>query len=1398
MVSDLFYTPETDKQKSSLNIARETIPSTYLPLPYETYPNFNPSFGGYAPPRYGTTYGADVTDYWLLGWQGALQYRMANRPFGGFTRDSVWNPMDLEQNPEGLENYLEFSEELLMTNSKEEYNYVKNRIDEKRKSQGRLQWSDRWSPSILVGLANPLYLVPLPATLGMGVLTGAGRGAAALGGIIAGEELIYHASDPTRTFKESMWHIGSASVMGGLFGGVLGAFGKGWKKGAIGRDGKRIDREHSRKEGRMPDGPWDKPDIKITHNFKEKVKVRKRRSITEKIEAAKKPFGFKDQWKFTEIIWSKAKWVKDKTLKGKGKWVRTIKGINVDTKKIMQQWKEGIKFWTNPIAMGSKRVFKSDEFTTAWEAVQFSIERAYALETVARKRIKELIVKGKTDIKIIKASDKIPAKWIVTKKIKNKEGKVVKLHLEKGNKYVERLEPRADWINRVNDTALKKVNALRTGDSSFTGVISSAFAKTLPEGSFRLAGAIQLEKAFGWLTAWYRGLRISDKIFKGDNYFASKFWEMGYTGVDHNGKFFLVRKPADIHALGMQHNKFPLLNEIFEESYAMFVNGQKRLQPLGVEISNVWTNISNKWTGQAWFKEIMDKPASQWTKKDFNDVFFIQLVDPTFLAGKDTFKIIADATKKWRNEIDDTGKLMSDLGILGSNTTAKRTVAKIRTELFAIQKKYNHAKKTTGRFIDSALKAGAKLDKKTTEAYKSLIKGFEDDIAKHNQKIKELDDFILSARETGFKDLLKDYFPQMWEYSVITKYPQQFKKLLTDYFQNHRTYWVDGKKIVLDSDQAIQKRVKEIFDDIVEMAGKGDIDGNMAWWYRTKKMGSLSYLNHRVINIPQEQLFFIHPTTGEKIWWINNNVGDVMRAYYSRLGPQIAMAQKFGDRHMFGEINRMRTHLMENYIEPLVKKLEKELAKAAPSMRRIKTLEKGIIKYRNGFEDILQELETLKKKALLQFNRADPTSWSEQTASIIKDWTGMSTMGMVMKVAIIDHGTLILNHGFRRVFGNIAKNLIRGTENFSKASKEMRLINNEGNDVLNGTMGSRFVETGGNVVPNTHWFTRLTSNLSRPFYVANLLGPFTVWLKTQASMLASHRLIDTALKLAKGSPVSKGELEFYSRFMDMKMAKAILKEFEAGNIATTKGGKMYWANAGQWKDKDLSFAFRSYVNDSIHSSVVTPRGADRPNWFDGKLKIPKFSRNKQGQKEYWEWDSRGVTLPAQFLSYGMSATSKIMLAGMQRRDATVLQGVIALIGLGYISAAWKDPYFHKKTFTEQTIRAFELTGLMGILNDLNISLETLSGHQLGLRPAFGAKPLFGEVNVGDRLGEPLGPGINLITEALWAFTSEEAKRNDRAAIVRRLIPWNNLWVWNDWFRQASKSIYGTIEEKATE
>ena len=51
-------------------------------------------------------------------------------------------------------------------------------------------------------------------------------------------------------------------------------------------------------------------------------------------------------------------------------------------------------------------------------------------------------------------------------------------------------------------------------------------------------------------------INIVKTKFRGDNYLGSKPWELGYTGVDHNGKFFRIRKPADVKAMGEAQNKF--------------------------------------------------------------------------------------------------------------------------------------------------------------------------------------------------------------------------------------------------------------------------------------------------------------------------------------------------------------------------------------------------------------------------------------------------------------------------------------------------------------------------------------------------------------------------------------------------------------------------------------------------------------------------------------------------------------------------------------------------------------------------------------------------------------------------------------------------------------------------
>ena len=1364
----------------------------YLPLPYQNYPYFNPALGGYAPERYGQGWWADVTDTWTLGWQGAVQYNIQNMPDNHEITD--WNPLDEKMNPNRLDGYEQYADELLMTNNREHFDYLKGRIDEKRRASSNLQWSDRWSPSLLVGLANPMYLVPLPATLGMGILGGFARGALGLGAVVGAEEALYHAADPTRTWKESTMTIGTAALMGGALGGVLGAVGKGrYKKGFIDETGKRIDREHARREGRMPDNPWNHPDVKIFHNASDKgnIKVKKNKM---NIDKTRKVFTFKETWKFAESVFETV----GKKIKGQ-KRQKKLSSINVDVAKIMQQWKEGIRFWTNPIAMGTKNVFKHDTLKTPLEAIQFIIEREAAKTFVPRKSILKLVGKGETR-KIIKVADKIPDGWkVISKVIDPVTKKASVMTIMRKGKYIEKKEPFSDWITRVNKTALERVNAFAVGDSSYVGVITREFAKDLTKrtsrGLFNLADSMGIDKLFSKMTPWYRAINIVKTKFRGDNYLGSKPWELGYTGVDHNGKFFRIRKPADVKAMGEAQNKFAQFNEIFEDAYAMFVNAQKRMAPFGVELSNAFTNISNKVNGVTWFKDILNKSPSQWTKSDFEEIFFLQLIEPSFLKGKDAFKVITEAVGKTRVLLDDTGKVMSDLGMFASNKGAKVYKNKLSNNLFTLENRLRAYEKQLNA-LDKAWQVGAKVPQKKWDNLSANIKQIKDDIKEIQNRIKETDDFILNSKEMGYKDLKENYFPQMWSHSAITQYPEQFKSMLRKYFQDNDTYWKDGVKIILDTSAKREARVNEIFHDIAKGASLGDVDGLMAHVYRKKGIGGLQYLKHRVINIKQTELFFLNEA-GEKVWFINRSVSDVLRAYWTRTSPQIAMAQKFGDRHMFGEIQRIRQHILEDYIVPIVSKIEKEVAKTKPNLKEIAKLEKEITKYQNAGEDFIQNIKDLRDKTLMQFNRADPTAWSEQVATSIKDWASMATMGRVYLTALIDNGMLIFNHGYRRAFGGAAKQFVRGLETSRKARRQLQDEYGEGFDVLLAQAGSRFQETGGNIVPATNIITRTLSAMQRPFYIANLLGPHTVIAKQMASHIATQRLLKNAVLWARGKPVPKDEMEFMTRFFDLKFAKAIEREFKKGNIQVDKN-KNWWANSTKWSDDDLSLAFRSYVNDSVHSTVITPKGADRPNWFDAKMTIPTFTRDATGKMNRIEIDSKLVTLPAQFLSYGMSATSKLLMAGMQRRDGNVLSGVTALMALGYFSAWLKDPYFEKKTFTENTIRAFELTGMLGIINDLNISIETLSANQLGVRPAFGARPLFGDTNIGDRVGEPFGPGINLITEAIWAFTSEEAKKDDRAAIVRRLIPWNNLLIWNSWFRDASKNMYGTIEESITD
>jgi hypothetical protein len=101
-----------------------------------------------------------------------------------------------------------------------------------------------------------------------------------------------------------------------------------------------------------------------------------------------------------------------------------------------------------------------------------------------------------------------------------------------------------------------------------------------------------------------------------------------------------------------------------------------------------------------------------------------------------------------------------------------------------------------------------------------------------------------------------------------------------------------------------------------------------------------------------------------------------------------------------------------------------------------------------------------------------------------------------------------------------------------------------------------------------------------------------------------------------------------------------------------------------------------------------------------------------------------------------------------------------------------------------------MSGVLGLFGDLNFSLETISegatGQMVGLRSLVGADPRFGESNVIDATGEFVGAGPGLLLDVGYMFGSE-ATFSERRSAIRRLIPLQNLWLWDKKFN----SIYNS-------
>ena len=702
--------------------------------------------------------------------------------------------------------------------------------------------------------------------------------------------------------------------------------------------------------------------------------------------------------------------------------------------------------------------------------------------------------------------------------------------------------------------------------------------------------------------------------------------------------------------------------------------------------------------------------------------------------------------------------------------------------MFASQGSYKRLMDKKAGMIDEAetILANKSLNKHQIKRLTDFITRKKFELRTVKQELDEFMDTIAPPNETK-----NTYATRMWRMDKIHNNPEALKEILRRWFVTHPLRIKTkkdpkGLETVISTDPVkVQKRVDEAFANITNEARQFDGENFGGWGIKEGQWrAGTRPLMARKLDIPNREV----------MEFIETDIEFVMRQYHTKMAPAIELTRNFGDKHLDNFMDRAELRL-----------ITKHLKKDSDNQKINKML--------NAFEDE-------KDKLLGILNLEDPASLNKRSASFLRDWASLAFMGKVIFSAMVDMARPIAVNGFLQTFKHGRLPLfLANIGRYKQAIAEVKFLA-PAQEIVMGNARKRYIEDGGQIGFGKGLGNRLFDKVlgqpfhkaQGPFYVANLLSPWTVLWKDFQGVISVHRLIEDSIKVSKNL-ASEFELTRLASYgIDLKTAKLIASMPHE----LTKDG-LYLANSGMWSKNtgglQALHKFRNAIHADVNRTIITPTSADQFNLMHGVFRVNDEAFAKGFDNPLGRWlgftkTTRGgkfsnsyMGLPFQFFSWAVAANRKLLISGFQGREMNAMSGVIAMISFGMMGDYFKNPrYWTQKTLEEKIIRGVELSGVAGLFTDMNFMLETISSGMfdspVGIRPSLGIDLRFGDPDIADALGEFTGAGPSIPADLLYAFMTDQ-DYDEKSATMRRLIPFNTLWFWDRKF----KSLWKWGEDK---
>ena len=596
--------------------------------------------------------------------------------------------------------------------------------------------------------------------------------------------------------------------------------------------------------------------------------------------------------------------------------------------------------------------------------------------------------------------------------------------------------------------------------------------------------------------------------------------------------------------------------------------------------------------------------------------------------------------------------------------------------------------------------------------------------------IKEVDDSVKSVREMfdyygkdavnlGLikpEQVVSNYVPRVWNVSEVYKRRSDLVMLIIR-DQSSRGLTPDVKKI--------NAQVDRILDNGTPIEG---MDG---------LAGPRGVFQKRDLDI-NEELFDD---------FLVNDIDDILRSYVRIVSTDTELARKFGRVDMRDQVEEIR-----NEAKALILGIQ-DNKKIPLSVRneRIQKIEERLnsdVKAIEGLRDILRGIYGLPE---------NPYGISSRAARLIMDFNNIIMLGGATFASLSDAARIVMQVGLQDSF-KMAKFAVSDLQMAKAAGNEVKLAGTA-LDMALQTTAMRLTGMQ-DMAPRFSKAEAAMGYLTNGFFIANLLSPWNAMIKQAAGIAVSHKMLGDAISWSSGTLSKAGQARMLSAGFNIDDAKKIAQIFKVHGETIND---VRLPNTQLWDDlpgfkpgdaKKLQTKYRAALARDVDATVVTPGAGDQPLWVHNT-----FGR-----------------LIAQYKSFGFAAANKVLVPGLQYKDAAQLHGAMMAVFTGGMISVARDRMNNmsqEKSLAGFVADGIDQSGLLGWYFQANNMVEAISDGNIGLRPMIGERQNFSRRYAAGQIS----PSLTTISRASSIFgdvVTGNVDHNTRLT-TQRMIPGNTLF-----------------------